>query len=182
VDAVPEVAPDAPLVCLPVAPPADAGDAGAADGSASRDSGGLIPQWRDWAGWTCQPCPARPVVCEDFDAVLPAIDLATGQLTVRIDPSVAEIVDASFSFQVHYAGADGGSVWMDVTVPLAVDHDTFTADVSAVVPASTIEIYGPALTVTDACGTQSTVYFAYYEYAPDVGTVLNIACEGALPA
>jgi hypothetical protein len=167
---------EAGLVCPPVQIEAGAGDAASEAGDAA--AAGL--RWRDWSLNTCRSCPSLATVrCASFGGVPATIDLASGRASFVLSGGTAELVSGALTFDYTGFDADGGSSRGTVNVPVAIDKDTVTADLSGQLPVSVVSVGNVRLQLLDACGTAFDVSDFRYDLPvdPDAGPVVNIQCE-----
>ncbi|MCA9644316.1 MAG: hypothetical protein KC492_26660, partial [Myxococcales bacterium] len=168
------------------------GSAGSATGGSSGTAGGAgsttggsggsapTPQWRDWDAYQCRDCPSPTINdCTEFEGGGSTFDVGTRIWTINIKPGTVEVVTATFQFYWEYLDPDAGWISGTATGSFVVDKDTLTADLSAVIPPEVMGFANPRVMLTDACGSQTTIYYGYFqELDPDAGSIINIHCEG----
>lgn len=155
-----------------------AGASGAGAGGAAGAGG--TPQWRDWDAYQCRNCPSPALSdCTDFESGNSTFDVGTRLWTIQVKPGTVEVVTATFRFYWEYLDSQGEWQSGTTTGSFVVDKDTLTADLSALIPPEVMGFANPQITVTDACGTETMLYYGYFqELDPDAGSVISIHCEG----
>jgi hypothetical protein len=136
--------------------PREGGPPDAAGLVCSSDGGDAGNEWRDFTAGTCNRCPATLPLCPDLVATPATFDRTTRVLVFHLTPGLDELRSANFTGGFLVITKDGGTR-ADVDVPVVVNENTLTIDLSSQVPRSFVQFDGGVLHFTDACGqTAST--------------------------
>jgi hypothetical protein len=147
-----------PLVCIQIGDVATGGVGGDPYGGA---------QWKDFATNSCQSCPTTPLKCNGLAVNDGAVyDPATGLLTLRVAPSVTEIVSADF----HYSYSKGVDYVSDITTAAQVNENELVIPIGVDAAKDFDNLNGDIL-YKDGCGDESSFntlndYFSIYLVQP----------------